>query len=304
MERSELLTEHSPSRTVDTMPAELNSKFQITRLAGSLGAAVEGLDLAQPLDEPVVAALRKAFLEHLVLVFPGQAHITPAQHVAFARTWGPLHVMPSRHIEGFPELIEIASYGGVRPGDENPELRRHPSARLARTDIWHSDQSYEQHPPVGSVLLARQIPEVGGDTMFANQYAAFETLSPGLQHMLRELRAIHSGEGYYRITGLDPADAPEAAQPVAFVHPETGRPALYVNRVWTTRFENMTVEESRPLLDFLYAHAVEPGFTFRHRWSVGDVVIWDNRCVQHYAIDDYGSETRVMHRATVLSKGI
>lgn len=277
-----------------------SASFRIRRLAGSLGAAMEGMDLSQPVDDDRMAALRQAFLEHLVLVFPGQAHITPRQHVAFAARWGELQIMPKRHLENCPELIEIASRGGVRPGDHQPELRAHPSARLARTDIWHSDQSYEPCPAIGSLLLAREIPSVGGDTMFANQYAAFEALSPGMQRMLRGLRAVHSGEGYYRLTGLDPADAPETAQPVALVHPETGRTALYVNRVWTTRFEDMSVEESRPLLDYLYAHAVEPPFTFRHRWSVGDLLMWDNRCVQHYAIDDYGSETRIMHRATIM----
>lgn len=137
--------------------------------------------------------------------------------------------------------------------------------------------------------------------MFANQYLAFDTLSPGMQHMLRDLRVIHCGEGYYRLTGLDPAKAPKTAQPVALVHPESGRTALYVNRVWIRHFENMTVEESAPLLDYLYGHAVEPPFTFRHRWMQGDLLMWDNRCVQHYAISDYGTETRVMHRATILA---
>ena len=283
------------------MLTEAKQDFRVRRLAGSLGAAIEGLDLAGPIGAETMAALREAFLEHLVLVFPGQAHITPEQHVAFARRWGALQRMPSRHIPGLPELMEIASYGGVRPGDERPDLRAHATARLARTDIWHSDQSYEPHPVIGSLLLARTLPEVGGDTMFANQYAAFETLSPGLQKMLRGLRAIHSGEGYYRVTGLDPDDAPRTAQPVALVHPETGRAALYVNRVWTTGFEDMSEEESRPLLDYLYAHAVEPPFTYRHRWTVGDLLMWDNRCVQHYAIDDYGTQTRVMHRATIRS---
>ena len=273
--------------------------LNIRRLSGALGAAIEGMDLAKPIDSDTMTALRQAFLQNLVLVFPGQGHITPQQHVAFAARWGDLQVMTKRHIEGCPELIEIASRGGVRPGDERAELRDHPSAKLARTDIWHTDQSYEPHPAIGSLLLARELPSVGGDTMFANQYLAFESLSAGMQALLRSVRAIHSGDGYYRITGLDPADAPETAQPAALVHPETGQTALYVNRVWTTRFEGMTVDESAPLLNYLYAHAVEPAFTFRHRWTVGDLVIWDNRCVQHYAIADYGTETRIMHRATI-----
>jgi taurine dioxygenase len=280
--------------------AEISTRLKITRLAGSLGASVEGLDLAQPLDDATMEQLRAAFLTHLVLVFPGQGHITQAEHVAFSRLWGPVQVMPGRHLPGHPELIEIAQRHGTPVGIGNPQALAHESARLARTDIWHSDQSYEPHPAIGSLLLAREIPSAGGDTMFANQYAAYETLSPGMQRMLRGLRAIHSGEGYYRITGLDPADAPVTPQPVVRTHPETGRLALFVNRIWTTHFEDMTVEESRQLLEYLYAHAVEPCFTFRHRWQLGDLLMWDNRCVQHYAVHDYGDETRVMHRATVL----
>jgi taurine dioxygenase len=274
--------------------------LRLHRLAGSLGAAVEGLDLTQPVGDDTMQALRQAFLEHLVLVFPGQAHITPAQHVAFARLWGPLQTMPAGHLPGHPELIEIAARRGVKPSNANPERRTHESAKLARTDIWHSDQTYEQHPVIGSLLLARELPTAGGDTMFANQYDAFDTLSTGMQKLLRDLRALHSGEGYYRLMGLDPANAPLTPQPVARVHAETGRTALYVNRIWTKQFEDMTVEESQPLLNYLYAHAVEPCFTFRHRWQVGDLLIWDNRAVQHYAVDDYGNETRIMHRATIL----
>jgi taurine dioxygenase len=283
------------------MQRSLPAGLTLTRLAGSLGAAVTGLDLAQPVGDEVMLTLRQAFLDHLVLVFPGQAHITPAQHVEFAMRWGPLQTMPSGHLPGHPELIEIAARHGVKPGNENLERRQHETAKLARTDIWHTDQSYEPHPVIGSLLLARTLPSAGGDTMFANQYEAFETLSSGMQQLLRNLRALHSGEGYYRLMGLDPANAPVTAQPAARVHPETGRTALYVNRIWTRQFEDMTVEESRPLLDYLYAHAVEPCFTFRHHWRLGDLLIWDNRAVQHYAIDDYGTETRVMHRATILS---
>jgi taurine dioxygenase len=279
---------------------KLSPELTITRLAGSLGAAIAGLDLAQPASAELIQTLRQAFLEHLVLVFPGQAHLTPAQHVAFARHWGTLQTMPAGHLPGHPELIEIAARRGVKPSNANPERRAHETAKLARTDIWHSDQTYEPHPVIGSLLLARELPGAGGDTMFANQYDAFETLSAGMQALLRNLRAMHSGEGYYRLMGLDPADAPVTAQPVARVHAETGRTALYVNRVWTRQFEGMTIEESQPLLNYLYAHAVEPGFTFRHRWQLGDLVIWDNRAVQHYAIDDYGMETRIMHRATIL----
>lgn len=283
-----------------TMDREQNSlaALRVTRLAGALGARVEGLDLAQDLSAATMHALRLAFLEHLVLVFPGQGHLSPAQHVAFARRWGVLQTMPAGHLPGQPELIEIASRGGHGSGGR-PGGPPHEAAKLARTDIWHTDQSYEPEPVVGSLLLAREIPAAGGDTLFANQYAAFEALSPGMQRLLHGLRAVHSGEGYYRLMGLDPALAPLTPQPVAMTHPETGRTGLYVNRVWTRHFEDMSPEESRPLLEYLYVHAVEPCFTFRHRWAVGDLLMWDNRCTQHYAVFDYGDATRVMHRATI-----
>jgi len=278
-----------------TTVAPVAPKLKVTRLAGSLGAAVEGVDLAGALSESTMRALREAFLEHLVLVFPGQGHITPADHVAFARRWGPVQVMGGQNLPDHPELIAI-----VQGGRAGADRKLSAAGRLARTDIWHTDQSYEPTPALGSLLLAREIPSAGGDTMFANQYHAYETLSPGMKRMLTGLRAVHSGVGYCEVVGLDPADAPINLHPVVRTHPETGRPALYVNRVWTTALENMTEAESRPLLDYLYEHAVDPSFTFRHRWTAGDLLMWDNRCVQHYAIHDYGDEKRVMHRATVL----
>jgi taurine dioxygenase len=138
------------------------------------------------------------------------------------------------------------------------------------------------------------------DTMFASQYLAYQTLSPGMKRLLDPLKAVHRGEGTYRVAGLDPADAPATLHPVVRTHPETSKRALYVNCVSTRHFEGMTVEESRPLLEYLYAHAAHYNFTFRHRWTVGDLLIWDNRCTQHYVIWDFGRQPRTMHRATVL----
>jgi taurine dioxygenase len=278
-----------------------NQTIYSERLSGTLGARIRGLDLCFPVPANVLASLRDALAQHCVLVFPGQSGLSPEQHIAYAASWGPLHIMPSGHLPGHRELIEIAARGGVAPGAGG---RDHETSQLARTDIWHSDMSFEEKPPLGSLLLARQIPPVGGDTMFASQYAAFETLSPALQHLLSTLRAIHSGEGYYRLMGLDPDKAPRTAHPVVRTHPRTGRKGLFVNRVWTRHFEGMTVEESKPLLDFLYDHACQPPFTFRHRWSPGDLVFWDNRFVQHYAIRDYGRCDRVMHRATVIGEKV
>lgn len=272
------------------------------RLAGTLGLEVTNIDLAKPVSDKLLARLKKYLEDYQVLVFPNQGHLKPEDHIAFAGLWGPLHIMPAGHVPGHRELIKIESRGGKVQSTNREAAELHDSARLARTDIWHSDFSFEETPPLGSLLLAREIPEYGGDTMFASQYAAYEALSPAMQNLLAGMRALHCGEGYYRIMGLDPGDAPKQLQPVVRSHPVTGRKALYVNRIWTKHFEGMTVEESQPLLNFLYEQAARPNFTFRHRWSPGDLVFWDNRFVQHYAINDYGSQTRIMHRATVLGE--
>jgi len=283
--------------SVAVMP---RTRLAVTPLSGTIGARIDGLDLARPIDDETMRELRQVFLEHLVLVIPGQAHITPDQHIAFAARWGDLHVMPSGHMEGYDRLIKI-TYGGIRPGpDGKDRIPLNDAEKYIRTDAWHSDMSFQECPPVGSLLLAREIPPAGGDTMFANQYVAYETLSAGMKRMLDGLKAVHKGESWYSVVGLDPAKAPANIHPVVRTHPETGRRALYVNRVFTSHFEDMTVEESRPLLEYVFAHASQPNYTFRHRWSVGDLVFWDNRCAQHFAVWDYGRQTRIMHRATVL----
>jgi len=175
--------------------------------------------------------------------------------------------------------------------------------------------TYLDEPALGSILYALEVPDYGGDTMFANQYMAYEALSPGMRHMLDGLVAIHSARGVYgvdadnsyaRRDGLSAmqikrseAAHRETEHPVVRTHPETGRKGLYVNRNFTVRFKDMTVEESRPLLNFLYEHAVRPEFTCRFRWERGSIAFWDNRCVQHYALNDYHGQRRVMHRVTI-----
>ena len=160
--------------------AEAPADLKVVRLAGRLGAAVEGLDLSKPVDDGTMEALRRAFHAHLVLVFPGQGRITPAEHVAFARRWGELQVMRGRNnVDGCPELIAIKSGANKHASDETLPK----SVRLARTDIWHADQTYEPRPATASLLLARVLPSAGGDTMFANQYDAYEALSPGMKRL-------------------------------------------------------------------------------------------------------------------------
>jgi taurine dioxygenase len=261
-------------------PAQLT----ITRLSGSLGAEIGGINLAEPIGADTMAELRAAFLEHSVLVFPGQK-ITPDQHTDFAALWGELHFMPTLHtrLERQAAIVEV-NYRGARP----------------TTDTWHSDMSMEERPPMASLLLAKETPPAGGDTMFASQYLAYDRLSEGMKSMLGSLRAVHDGAWFASAARVELSLLPTSVHPVVRTHPETGRKALYVNAFFTRHFENMTVEESAPLLQWLYAHCSQPNFTFRHRWSVGDLVMWDNRCVQHYAIADYDSTKRVMNRATVL----
>lgn len=274
--------------------SSMKSAFKIRPVGGSLGAAVDGIDLAQPLDEEIIAALRQALLKHMVLVFPGQGHITPSQHLAFARYWGPLQEFPGGLlVDNNKSLMAIVSPGENNQDDENEAVR------VTRTDIWHSDSSFQDQPPLGSVLLARQIPDVGGDTMFSNQYLAYDTLSKTMQSVIDPLRAIHSAEGVWRASNRDPANAPRASHPIARPHPETGRKALYVNAVYTKQIEGMTKAESDALLSYLYTHSSEPNFTYRHHWTAGDLIIWDNRCTLHYAVRDYGKAPRVMHRSLV-----
>jgi taurine dioxygenase len=256
----------------------------VQRVSGALGAEVRGLDLALPIGERALAALKLAFLEHHVLVIPDQGHLTPAQLSTFANLWGPLQSMP----EGSPMLsghreVFVLDFEGKKPP----------------TDIWHSDLTLEERPPLGSILLGRVIP-VGGDTIFANQHLAYDLLSEGMQRLLSGMRAVHDGHFWTTAGKFTLDQLPCSVHPVVRTHPETGRKALFVNSAYTARFEDMTPEESEPLLSWLWRHSVQPNLTFRHRWRQGDLVMWDNRSVQHFAVADYGSARRVMHRLTIL----
>jgi taurine dioxygenase len=262
-------------------------------LAGALGAEVAGVDLAS-VDDGTMAAIRQAWLEHLVLFFRDQ-DLAPAAFLAFARRLG--------------EPIE---YPFVKGLDEHPEII--PVLKLAHEKhnfggIWHSDTAYLEQPPMASMLIAREVPPVGGDTEFANMYLAYEALSDGMKRLLDGLAAVNSSAAADvsrtredRLKDSARADArPEytATHPVVRVHPETGRRALYVNVAHTVRFDGMTAEESAPLLQYLYRHQVRAEFTCRFRWRVGSIALWDNRCAQHNAINDYPGHRRLMHRITL-----
>jgi taurine dioxygenase len=268
--------------------------LEIKPVAGALGAEVSGVDLSRDLAPDTIAALRRAWLEHLVLFFRDQP-LPPARFLAFARAFGePIEYPFVKGLPDYPEIIPVLKL-------ENEKVNF--------GGVWHSDTTYLDVPPMASMLVAREVPPVGGDTLFANMYLAWETLSAGMQQMLLPLRAIASSSRADasrtredRIKDSARADAREeyvAAHPVVRVHPETGRRALYVNVAHTVHFEGMTVEESAPILGYLFDHLTRPELTCRFRWQPGSIAFWDNRCVQHNAINDYHGHRRSMHRITL-----
>ena len=275
-----------------------DASFRVEAMAGALGAQIHGVDLSASLSDAVFEAIRNALHEHLVIFFRDQ-RLSTEQRYAFAQRFGDLIPHPYVHgLAGHPEIIEIV---------KEPEETRNWGG------YWHADLTFLERPPAGAVLYGRELPPVGGDTMFANMHLAYETLSEGMRDMLGGIGALHvSGESHeysaeFRGMHERPGnDAREHVHPVARTHPVTGRKALFVNRLFTRRFEDMTVEESAPVLDYLYDHATRPEFTFRFRWSTGSVLIWDNRAVLHNALNDDFSAARnghgfrrVLHRATL-----
>ena len=266
--------------------------LEIRRIAGALGAEITGVHLNRELDPATVAEIREAFLAHQVIFFRDQA-LTPAQFMAFAQRMGrPIEYPFVKGIDGFPEVIEV---------------KKLEHERTNFGGIWHSDTSYLEEPPMGSMLLARELPPYGGDTLFANQYLACEALSDGMRRMLDGVIAVNSSskadvsrtrEDRVRERGGRLQEL-LAEHPVVRTHPETGRKALYVNVAHTARLKDMSDEESAPLLNFLFQHQVRPEFTCRFQWRVGSLAFWDNRCAQHNPVNDYHGHRRVMHRITL-----
>jgi taurine dioxygenase len=268
--------------------------IEVRRIAGALGAEIHGVDLARPLDDETVAALRRAFLENLVVFFRDQ-DLTLEQFMALARRFGrPIEYPFVKGLEGYPEIIEVAKL-------------EHETVNFG--GIWHSDTTYLETPPMGTMLLAREVPQVGGDTLFANMHLAYETLSDGLRRTLDGLRAVNSSaradvtrtrEDRIRSSPAERANRVfEAEHPVVRTHPETGRKALYVNVAHTVRFAGWTEAESAPLLDFLCRHQTRPELTCRFHWEKASLAFWDNRAAQHNPINDYHGHRRIMHRITL-----
>lgn len=257
-----------------------HTAITVEREAGALGARITGVDLSRPVDDITFAAIRDAFHEHLVVYLPGQTAMTPDDHLAFASRWGDISIHPYvPSIEGYPGIMRIY--------DPNPV-----------TTTWHADTTHSATPPALTLLLARTIPPVGGDTMFANTEAAYAGLSDGLRRTLDGLRAVHRGTELAAEAGLDPASV-TATHPVVRTHPITGRRSLFVNGNYVSHLDGWTPEESAPLLAFLYHQIGRPEHTWRHRWREGDLLIWDNRCTQHAVVGDTGGAERVLHRITI-----
>lgn len=278
--------------------------IEIRRLAHGLGAEVLGADLSR-LDAATFEAIHAAWMEHLVLVFPRQ-RLTNLGFAAFSERFGALEVLGS--YQGLDEYVDPACLGLMTV--TNREIANEPSRTRAVGRKWHADRSFVPQAPIGTFLYCREVPDVGGDTMFANQYLAYETLSAGLRAALDPLWAVHDvlGRADSLVKALSPEQLalkrrmdPPTAQPVVRVHEVTGRRALYVSEAVTTRFVDMTEDESRPLLRFLFEHSVQPPFTYRHRWHVDDVVMWDNRCAMHLALADFDPrQIRTMLRTSVV----
>ncbi|MBM3629246.1 MAG: taurine dioxygenase [Alphaproteobacteria bacterium] len=264
-------------------------RIVVDRLTPVIGAEISGVDLAGPLPEETMEEIRRALAENLVVFFRDQ-RMSPAQHLAFGRRFGELHVHPAApHVAGMPELMVI---------------RADASSTRANGEGWHTDVSCDEEPPMGSILHIRECPPHGGDTLFASMYAAWESLSDRMKSYLAGMRAVHDGEHVYRglYSNLGVADKPSyprAEHPVVRVHPVTGRKALYVNAGFTTRLLGVPRDESDAVLAYLFRHAENPLFQCRFRWRADSVAFWDNRCAQHRAMWDYWPHVRQGHRVTV-----
>ena len=275
--------------------------IEVRPVAPALGAEIRGVDLAGGLSEAAFAELRQAFDRYGVIFFRGQ-DLTPEQHLAFAERWGEIDVNRFfRPVDGHPMIAEV---------------RKEPDQDANIGGSWHTDHSYDTVPAMGSILYAREVPEVGGDTLFASMHCAYEALSDGLKRTLEGLQAWHSSrhvfgpagstarlrrDGRFRNPELATQDA---RHPVVVTHPATGRKALYVNPGFTVRFDGWTEAESRPLLAYLYEHATRPEFTCRFHWQVRSIAFWDNRATWHFAMNDYAGQRRLMHRVTLAGEAL
>jgi taurine dioxygenase len=282
-----------------------NRRIEVKPIAGALGAEIAGADLGE-LDDETFDEIKAAWLEHLVVFFRDQ-EITPEEQIRFANRFGEIHYHPFMHgMEEHPEILEII---------------KEESDTKAFGEVWHTDQMFNPKPAKATILYAKETPNAGGDTMFTNLYLAYETLSAPMKQMINGVKTWNVGDRKTLAQNGPMASAPrqgryvgnekmaakvrdpgnvqtEAAHPLVRTHPETGRKALYISN-HTQTLDGFNRAEARPILDFLMAHAVQPEFTCRFRWEPGSLAIWDNRCTQHRALNDYHGKRRRMHRITI-----
>lgn len=269
--------------------------LEIRKISGGVGVEACNIDIAKGLSEADMATLKAAFVEH-GLVFMHNQTITPEQHIEFAKNWGEININRFfAKVDGYEEIAAV-----VKEKDQLGNIG----------GGWHTDHSYDQIPALGSILIARETPPVGGDTLFSCMYKAYESLSDGMKKTLESLKAVHSSRHIFgeqssyqeamsdRLSNAEAATQ-DAVHPIVITHPESGRKALYVNPAFTLHIEGWSDAESKPLLDYLYQHAVQMEHTTRFKWAVGSIAFWDNRCTWHYALNDYHGERREMHRITI-----
>ena len=271
------------------------SEIIINPISGSIGAEIHGVNLSTDLSDAVFSEIRQTFIDHGLIFFRNQ-ELTPDDHLRFAKRWGEININRFfTKVEGYEQIAEVKK-------DSDQEINI--------GGAWHTDHSYDQIPAMGSILLARETPKTGGDTLFANMYKAYESLSDGLKGTLESMNACHSSRhvfgahtGYAEASnqriGNPELATQDAIHPVIITHPESKRKALYVNPEFTVNFEGWTKEESQPLLSYLTEHSTRPENITRFNWEPGSIAFWDNRCTWHFALNDYPGEKRLMHRITV-----
>ena len=278
------------------------TQINVTPLSSAIGAEIGNVDISKDLSSTVITEIRSALLEHLVIFFRDQDLSNPERHKMFTKYFGDLFIHPNFNL-----------------GQNNPEmvyLTRKPGDTAAAGEKWHADTTMMKNPPMGAILFALEVPDWGGDTLFANQYMAFENLSPGMKRLLMRLKAVHNDS---RVAGPavslnskratkvredDDWTLTENSHPVIRTHPETLKKCLFVNSIYVHHFEGMSVEESQDLLAFLYTESTRPEYSCRFRWKNNSVAFWDNRCVQHLAIHDNHSATRRMQRTQIIGDAV
>lgn len=284
-------------QTAQSVGSARNSAgLEIVPRGATIGAEIRGIDLSQPLESATVDALKSALAEHMVIVFRDQ-DITPERQMAFGRLFGDLTIHPVvPRLKAHPEVIVLDNH------KDNP---------VFTTDVWHSDETFRAEPPMGSILRCVEMPDVGGDTLWANMCAVYEGLSDKMQGFLSGLEAIHDFANFrHKFDHLPPRERheklaeleeqyPNPTHPMVRTHPVTGRKALFVNPQFTIAIKDMGDDESRALLDFLYTRTHIPEYQFRLRWEKHTIAFWDNRPTQHYAANDYYPRRRTMYRVTI-----